>query len=192
MATAFVIALIGMAATSNAKTRDLISAERYIKSIAPKAIAIARRKMSKTQRTARYQRLVRAHAALPAIALFSLGKYRNKLPARNKAEYYRLVGKFMAQFFTKYTGQFEGKRIKITRSKKRGPRDIILDADILYDSKKNPMQWRLIKRGHRFKIFDIKLLGIWLTLQMRSQFVTLLRSNNGDFNALLAQLRKSN
>lgn len=175
-----------------AQAKSLPSAERYIKSLAPQAIIIARRKLSKSQRTSQYHRLVRSYAAIPAIALFSLGRYRKKLPARHKAEYYRLVGRFMAQFFTKYTAQFNGKRIEITRSKQRGPRDFILDAKIHYNGHSSPMQWRLIKRGGGYKVFDVKLLGVWLTLQMRSQFVSLLRSNNGSFKILLAKLRKMN
>lgn len=188
----FIVLLSANGASTQAQAKNLLSAERYIKGIAPKAITIARRKLSKSQRTSQYHRLVRSHAAIPAIALFSLGRYRKKLPARNKAEYYRLVGKFMAQFFTKYTAQFNGKRIEITRSKQRGPRDIILDAKIHYNGRSSPMQWRLIKRGGGYKVFDVKLLGVWLTLQMRSQFVSLLRSNNGNFKILLAKLRKMN
>lgn len=190
--TIFIILFAANAANATAQAKDLVSAERYIRHLAPKAIKIARRKLSKSQRTSQYHRLVRTYAAIPAIALFSLGRYRKKLPARHKAEYYRLVGRFMAQFFTRYTAQFNGKRIEITKSKKRGPRDFILDAAIHYNGHSSPMQWRLIKRGRGYKVFDVKLLGVWLTLQMRSQFVSLLRSNKGNFNVLLAKLRKMN
>jgi phospholipid transport system substrate-binding protein len=98
----------------------------------------------------------------------------------------------MAQFFTKYTAQFEGKRIEIVRSKPRGSRDIIFFGKIIYNGRQPaPMEYRVLRlRGGGYKVFDVKLLGIWLTLQIRTCFVSVLSQNDGDFSALFHELKR--
>jgi ABC-type transporter MlaC component len=53
------------------------------------------------------------------------------------------------------------------------------------------LRWRVSARNGRYKVSDVSVAGFWLTLQLRSEFVSFLRKNNGNFEALFAALRRS-
>ena len=49
---------------------------------------------------------------------------------------------------------------------------------------------RLVKRGDSFRIFDVNVDGIWLASTQKTNFVAVLKKNNGQITALLDYLRK--
>lgn len=188
MATGILAVLPGSEAQARART----AAERYVDRIGPRAIAVARLNVSKAERAQRYARLLRRYAAISAIASFSLGRYARRLPRSRRAEFNRLVVKFMANFFTRYTGSFDGRSIEIMRSRQRGPRNVVIDGMIhYYSGRSQPMRWRVVRAGSGYRVFDVQLLGVWLTLQLRQQFTSTLEANRGNFDALFAKLRNA-
>ena len=52
-----------------------------------------------------------------------------------------------------------------------------------------PVTWRLVKRGNGFRIFDVNVDGIWLASTQKTNFVSVLKKNNGKMSALLDYLR---
>jgi phospholipid transport system substrate-binding protein len=53
-----------------------------------------------------------------------------------------------------------------------------------------PVTWRLVKRGGGYRIFDVNVDGIWLASTQKTNFVSVLKKNNGEMSALLDYLRK--
>lgn len=165
------------------------AAEQYVASIGKSILVVAGG--SQGQMSGKFRSLMARHAAINAIGVFSLGKYRNKLPGSQKSEYYSLIEKFVARLFVKYAPQFAGKRIEITGSKARSARDVIVSSKVHFAGGKAPLevQWRLLKAGSGFKIFDVRVLGVWLAIQQRTEFTSVIKRNKGDFGALLKFLR---
>jgi ABC-type transporter MlaC component len=58
------------------------------------------------------------------------------------------------------------------------------------DVSPSPVKWRVITHRGKPKIFDIQILGVWMTLRLRSQFSAVLKQNNGNFDALFAYMRR--
>ncbi len=100
--------------------------------------------------------------------------------------------RFVAGLFVKYAKEFAGNRIEVTGSKARSASDVIVSSKVPFANGKAPLdvQWRLLKSGGGYKIFDVRVLGIWLAIQQRSEFVSVIKRNNGDFGALLTFLRR--
>jgi ABC-type transporter MlaC component len=48
--------------------------------------------------------------------------------------------------------------------------------------------WKLVWRGGRYKVRDVRVLGFWLTNMQRSDFVAFLDKRNGDINKLIVAL----
>jgi phospholipid transport system substrate-binding protein len=48
----------------------------------------------------------------------------------------------------------------------------------------------LVTRGDGFRIFDVNVDGIWLASTQKTNFVAVLKKNNGQMSALLDYLRK--
>lgn len=169
------------------------AAERYIASLGKSILVVAAGGGSRAQMSSKFRVIMARHAAIPAIGIFSLGKYKSKLPGGRRAEYFKLIEKFVAGLFVKYAKEFAGNRIEVTGSKARSAKDIIVSSKVYFAGGKAPLnvQWRLLKSGGGYKIFDVRVLGIWLAIQQRSEFVSVIKRNNGDVNALLKFLRNS-
>ena len=57
----------------------------------------------------------------------------------------------------------------------------------------NPIfiDWRLIKnKSGNFKIFDIRVIGVWMAQEQRSTFTAFLSKNDGSVDKLMERLRK--
>lgn len=167
------------------------AAESYVTSVAKSILNVAGG--APGQMDSRFRVLMAQHAAISSIGIFSLGKYRSKLPASARAEYFKLIEKFVARLFVKYAPQFAGKDIEVTGSKARSAKDIIVSSKVHFANGQAPLdvQWRLLKSGGGFKIFDVRVLGVWLAIQQRTEFVSVIQRNNGDVGALLKFLRSS-
>lgn len=185
-------ALFAFSAVITAPANALTPAERFVNQVAPRAIAVAQARISLRQRAVRYRTLIRRYGAIRTISNFALGPYRRRLPPRRRAEYYRTVENFMASFLATQSRQFKGRRMEIIKSSRRGGRSTIIDARIVdgRGRETNRIQWRIIRSGRGHRIADVNVLGVWLTLQLRSHFVSILRNNNGNVDALLRVLRR--
>lgn len=169
------------------------AAESYVASLGKSILVVAAGGGSRAQMSSKFRVLMARNAAIRAIGIFSLGKYKRKLPSGQRAEYFKLIEKFVAGLFVKYAKEFAGNRIEVTGSKARSAKDIIVSSKVHFAGGKAPLdvRWRLLKTGGGYKIFDVRVLGIWLAIQQRSEFVSVIKRNNGDFKALLKFLRNS-
>jgi ABC-type transporter MlaC component len=130
--------------------------------------------------------MLNQHSSISSVARFALGPYRRKLPANQKKEYYSLVQKYVAALFAEYVHEFAGTGVEIEKSRASG-KFVIVDSRITSAGTK--LRWRVYSRGNKHRITDVNFKGIWLSIRMRDQFVSVLKSNNGDFGALISYLR---
>ncbi|MGH6874008.1 MAG: ABC transporter substrate-binding protein, partial [Aestuariivirgaceae bacterium] len=99
--------------------------------------------------------------------------------------------RYTAGLFTYYIEDFAGSGFDIKSSKPQG-KAIIVDSSIRYEGgTSSPVKWRVVNIGSGFRVNDVNVRGIWLSLQMRDKFTSVLKQNKGDFEALLDYLRKN-
>lgn len=107
-------------------------------------------------------------------ALFALGQYRKDLPRGRQAEFLNGAHAFMARFLLRYSGPFRTQRDLVIESCRGG----LIETSLGGRSK---MVWRLT--GGRIR--DVRVSGVWLSLQLRSKFTGIIRRNGGKMDALL-------
>ena len=67
-----------------------------------------------------------------------------------------------------------------------------MESSILYDGGSTaPVRWSVVKTGSGYRVNDVNVRGIWLSLQMQQQFTSVLKRNKGDFQALFKYLREN-
>ena len=160
-------------------------AEKYVQRIGNRVLAAAR-----AGSTSQFHALLKANADIPRIAIFSLGPYRRKLPASRRSEYYRLVARHISKVFNNHSPQLRGQSLIATSSRDRGS-SVIVTSRVKYASgKTSKVLWRLVKKGGGFRVFDVNVQGIWLANTQKTDFVSILKRNRGDFNALMNYLKK--
>ena len=190
---AVAVALVATAAPSHAaRSADLSPAERFASQAGNQAVATARAGGTEAQLTNRFRTLLRRYSSVSSVASFSLGKYARELPAGRRSEFNLLVENFTARLFAAYAGSFAGHQIEVLRSNPRTASDIVVDSRIVFADNRNPspIKWLVSKRGGGYTVYDVNVQGVWLSLYIRSKFVSILKQNNGDFDALFAFLRQ--
>lgn len=162
------------------------AAESFVSSIGKSVLAAAR-----SGSGSQFRSLLRKSADIRTIALFSLGNYRSKLPANRQREYFSLFEAYIAKVFVSNASKLGGSTISVTGSQQRSD-SVIVTSQIQFADGRQPMPvaWRLVRAGGGYKIFDVSIQGIWLAIQQRSNFVSLLNQNNGNMDALFNFLRK--
>ena len=53
------------------------------------------------------------------------------------------------------------------------------------------MRWRVSGANGSYRIADLNVKGVWLTISMKKLFADTLKSSDGDFQALYAKLREA-
>jgi phospholipid transport system substrate-binding protein len=167
------------------------ASEKYVESIAQDVLALANSGVRGNSLRSRFVSLLQRHSDIRSIAMFSLGNYQKELPSALRSRYFDLVVRYTAGLFAYYVDDFAGSGFDIKSSKSQG-KAIIVDSAIRYQGgTSSPVKWRVVNVGSGFRVNDVNVRGIWLSLQMRDKFTSVLKQNKGDFGALLDYLRKN-
>ena len=186
-----VAAMVAGSATAADADSKLSPAGKFVSRIASSAMDISRR--SADRKSAGFRELLARHGDVGPVALFALGPYAKSLPPGRRSEYYKLVVDFTAKVFTSYSNEFQGAEVDVSGETERAGNFVVIDTRVSYGDGRpsRQLRWRVSARNGRYKVSDVSVAGFWLTLQLRSEFVSFMRKNNGNFDALFAALRRS-
>jgi phospholipid transport system substrate-binding protein len=183
-------AVCGGVASYPAAARAAIDpAEAYVSGIADEVMALANSGQKGNGLRARFASLLNRHINLRAIANYALGPYQKKLPAGKREEFYRLVSNYSAALFVFYVKDFRGSALDITSTTTQGKFKVIQSAIKLKGGGRELVRWRLTPAGGGYKVNDVNLKGVWLTISMKDRFSKVLNRSKGDFDALFEELR---
>jgi phospholipid transport system substrate-binding protein len=161
------------------------SAESYVTRVGNGVIAAAR-----ANSVSQFRSLLKANADIAAIAIYSLGPYRKNLTNDLKAEYYGLVEGYIAKVFQQNAKKLAGEGLQVQGTKDAGDSVLVKSVLNMGGGGSMPVTWRLVKRGEGYRIFDVNVDGIWLASTQKTNFVSVLKKNNGQIPALLDYLRR--
>ena len=162
------------------------AAEQFVSRIANQTLRAAR-----SRSPSAFRRIVNSHSAISSISRFSLGKYARKISKSQNRTYKKLMRGFITRQFIDNAASLAGQSFLIKSSRARSNRDIIVKGVIIFSGGRQTLiEWRVIKTGSSFRVFDVKVKGIWLALNMRSQFASVLSKSGGDMSALFDYLKK--
>ena len=167
------------------------TAEDYVRGIAGDVMSLANTGQKGPALKGKFAALMNRYINLKAIADYALGPYAKKLPAARRAEFYDLVSNYAAALFVYYVDDFRGSELEIVSTTKQGKFTIIQSA-ITGKGNREQVRWRLVGAGSAFKISDVNLKGVWLTISMKDRFSKVLNKSKGDFEPLFAELREAN
>jgi ABC-type transporter MlaC component len=167
------------------------AAEDYVTRIARDVMAIANSGQSGEAMKRRFDSLLVRNADVVSVALLSLGPFVKQLPAARKSEYYQLVRRYIAAFFVYYIDEFKGAGIDIKSSSKQGRFTTIMSNITFGGGSTSQVRWRLVPQDSGFRVHDVNVRGVWLSLALKDRFTDILRRTKGDFVPLFDELRSA-
>jgi phospholipid transport system substrate-binding protein len=136
--------------------------------------------------------LLNNKANLKRIAAFTLGKYRRQLSLTELQEFQSLFETMITKVYANRLGSYEDQKIVVLGSEKK-KKDYLVETELRFNDGSDPIAilWRLRQeKDGRITLFDLRVLGIWMALEQRETFLSILKNNNEDFNVLLDNLRQ--
>lgn len=189
----FVALLLGAAVTgsSGRSVAAVNPAEGYVGKIADEVMSLANSGAKGNALRGRFASVLNRYINLRNIANFALGPYQKKLPPGAKNEFYTLFSNYAAALFVYYVDDFKGSDLKIISTSQQGNFITITSAIVQNGGGREQVKWRLVLAGGGYKISDINIKGVWLTIATKKRFSDVLNKSKGDFEALFAELREA-
>jgi phospholipid transport system substrate-binding protein len=188
----FTMLCFGVFAAGVQPSRAAVSgAEGYVGRIADEVMSLANGSSRGNVLRGKFAAVLNRYISLQNIANFALGPYQKQLPAGDRAEFYTLFSNYAAALFVYYVDGFQGNDLKIISNKQEGNYTTIDSAIILKNGGQQKVKWRLVPAGGGYKISDINIKGVWLTIATKDRFRKVLNGSKGDFKALFAELKSA-
>lgn len=143
--------------------------------------------------------LVDKYVDMRRVGLFTLGQYARQMTAEQKAEYLPLFKKYATRVYQNSLSNYSGQKLNVKNSVDRSERDIIVNSKIV-DARPGDsfaditVHWRVYRnRGGKMTVVDAGADNVWLAIEQRSQFTSIIANNGGGskgIDALIEQLRE--
>ncbi|MFM8745287.1 MAG: phospholipid-binding protein MlaC [Aestuariivirga sp.] len=179
-------AFLGMNGPAAAST----AAEDYVTRIAKDVMNLANQGKKGPALRSKFAALMNRYVNIKAIADYALGPYARKLPAGKREEFYQLVSNYAAALFVYYVEDFRGTELEIVSTSKQG-KFTVIQSQITGSGGREQVRWRLASSGGGFRVNDVNIKGVWLTIAMKDRFSKVLKASKGDFGPLFAELREA-
>lgn len=141
----------------------------------------------------RFTTVIRRHADIPGISMYTLGNYSSKLPKGKTDQYYKGITAYIAHYFANQTRKYRVLQAKVTNAAKDGEMVAVDAIATLEDGKNYTVRFILRPAGKSYKVTDVKISYIaWISLVsgMRGDVQRFLAKKGGDVNALIAALNR--
>ena len=125
------------------------------------------------------------------VSLFILGPYRRNLKPSESSQYFDAIKNFISNVYAKRLSSYPSGSIEITKTEDKGKRGIIVSSIITFNDRPNPISidwWIIPSSTSLYKVFDIRISGIWMAQEQRSTFTSFLSRNNGNILNLIKKI----
>jgi ABC-type transporter MlaC component len=120
------------------------------------------------------------HTDVEALALFALGRYRDRLPADRRREYASNARRYMSQFLANHADRFRWSGLTVQSCKDNLVQTALSEG------------FSITSRVSGDRIQDVRLSGFWLALELRAQFTNIIKRERGDVGDLIDYLGRLN
>lgn len=172
---------------SSALADDGAKAKVFIQDLASKAITLlSNEELTLDQKAAGFRVLIDDKVDFERIGYFALARYRRTVDRSDLAEFNVLFKEFAIRIYESRLSEYGGQKLEVIGSLQANKKDIIVESLGQFPDFSKPLEinWRVRNGGSSFVIIDIQVVGVWMALEQREQFTSILSQNNGDLAVL--------
>ncbi len=186
------ILLLG--APGSARVAAAEGAGGFLIELTDRAVAqLTERGLTDAEKKKRFRELLKEAFDLPEIGRFVLGRYWRRADAAQRREFIDAFESMMLHRFLPLFSDFSGEKFDVGASRpyKNNPDFVSVETKLLRpEGETIHINWRVRKRDQRYKIVDIVAEGVSIAVTLRSEYVSVLKQNGGDVDALTRVLRE--
>lgn len=186
------LAIGGWAVPSSAQSNpQAAAAAKFVDNLGSKAIeTITSGPSAKDAVTERFRELLNQGFDVPFIGQFVLGRYWNLASPEQQKEYLRLFEQMIITTYTDRFRQYSGEQFQVHGGRPDGDTDYFVQSQIMRPS--GPpvnVEWRVRKADKGYKIIDVVVEGVSMSVTQRSEFASVIQSQGG-IEGLLKAMRQ--
>ena len=167
--------------------------DKFIQSIADDASKVLVDTSSKEEKMEKLKSIALKSVDIKGIGLYSLGSHRKNLSDSQKEEYNDLFKKYFLKSFSSRLSDYTDPKINVLSMERLNEKYTIVSS-LLVATEKNPevkIDWRVYtKNPDNPLIRDLIIEGLSLARTQKEEFNSVIESNDGNVNALFANLRE--
>ena len=168
-----------------------IEPDKFIQSIADEASKVLINNFSKEKKMEKLKAIALKSVDIKGIGLYSLGSHRKNLSDNEKVKYTELFKKYFLKSFSSRLSDYTDPKINVLSMEKLNNKYTIVSS-ILIATEKNPevkINWRVYTKDPANPLIrDLIIEGLSLARTQKEEFNSVIQSNDGDINALFANL----
>lgn len=149
--------------------------------------------LNSEERTATFNAYMDEFTDMKAVSNFAIGKYARRFTPDELARYREAFRTYALAVYEVQLDQYRGEGVVVEGSTDRNERDSIVDTTIRRgDGEDMDVRWRVLTRNGQYQVVDVALNLdgnlIWLAIEQRAQFLSLLDKNNGSADNLIDKI----
>jgi phospholipid transport system substrate-binding protein len=144
------------------------------------------------QRIAGFQELFHNDFDVPGIGRFVLSRYWREITPIQQQEFLRLFEALTAAEYSERLGEYRGAPFRVTGDRvDRDGDETIVTSELRGDNGRVvEIDWHVIDRDDQYKIINVDIDRVSMTVTERDEFAGIIQRNNGQATAILAVLRE--
>ncbi len=169
----------------------------FVKSMTDRGLKfLADPNASKAQKSADFRKLLDASFDLDTIGRFALGRYWNTATDAQKSEYLKLFKKMVVDVYSNRFEEYKGQAVEVRSFRSIGNQDTLVTSFLVPPGggkgQEVQVDWRVRNKGGAYKVVDVLVSGVSMSVTQRSDFSSVIQRGGGDVDALITQLRQGN
>tara|TARA_B110000263_G_scaffold222675_1_gene211919 strand:- start:73 stop:669 length:597 start_codon:yes stop_codon:yes gene_type:complete len=170
-----------------------IEPDVFVQSTVNRASKVLGENFSKDEKISKLKTIAKETVDIRGIGFYTLGSFRKTLNEKQKKEYENLFEQYFLKSFASRLAEYSNPEIQVN-SKKILNKNYTMVSSILVATAKRPevnISWRIYtKNPENLLIRDLIIEGLSLARTQKEEFSSIIRSNDGNINALFESLRK--
>lgn len=167
-------------------------ARAFTQTLIDKGFAILRdTRMDEAARVRSFDDFIVGHMDARKTALFTLGHYRRGAPDGVVEPFVEAFTDYSTAIYGSHLVDYAAATLRVTGDVVNKPGDVtvmtLAEGGGLRQSLR--IAFRLASAGGAYKIIDVQVEGIWLSVEQREQFASVLAQSRGDIASLTASLK---
>lgn len=166
-------------------------AQDFIESLAQRALSfLDDDSLSQNQKRQAFRYLLESSFDMDTIGRFSMGRYWRASTVQQREEYLQLFRRMVVDVYSSRFSDYQGQKFIVRGARPDGRNDVLVASHIVPDQGGQiRIDWRVRYRNGQFRVVDVIVEGVSMSMTQRSDFSAVIQRGGGDVRVLLAHLR---
>lgn len=167
-------------------------ASKYVENVAQQALnIIGNKKLSEDQAKTKFQNIMNKSFDIKTISRFTLGRYWRVATKDQQKEYKRLIRDVILNKYADRLLDYSGDTFEIVGGRALNETDTVVTMNVKPKGTAEAVfAWRVRYKGGAYKIIDLSVEGVSMSVTHRSDFSAVIQRNGGSVQSLIDALRE--